>query len=69
LSTAEAGPLEDLQRARAELLRGQIAFASDRGGDAPQLLLSAAKHLEPLDAGLARETYLEALVAATYASR
>jgi hypothetical protein len=37
LARAEAGPLEELQRARAELLRGQIAFASDRGGDAPQL--------------------------------
>jgi DNA-binding CsgD family transcriptional regulator len=69
LATAEAGPLEELQGARADLLRGQIAFASSRGSDAPPLLLKAAKRLEPLDAGLARETYLEALFAATYAGR
>jgi len=56
-------------RARADLLRGQVAFTSSRGSDALQLLLEAAKHLEPLDAGLARETYLEALSAAAYAAR
>jgi DNA-binding CsgD family transcriptional regulator len=44
-------------------LCGQIAFASSRGSDAPRLLLKAAKRLEPLDARLARETYLEALTA------
>ena len=31
LALAEAGPLDDLQRARADLLRGQIAFALSRG--------------------------------------
>ena len=41
----------------------------DAGSDAPPLLLSAAERLEPLDAELARETYLEALVAAIYAAR
>ena len=40
----------------------QIAFAISRGSDAPPLLLDAAKRLEPLDAALARETYLEALL-------
>ncbi len=69
LATAEAGPLTELQRARADLLRGQVAFASNRGSDAPSLLLKAAKRLEPLDAGQARETYLEALSAAVYAAR
>ena len=49
---------------RAELLRGQIAFASSRGSEAPPLLLKAAKSFEPLDVGLARQTYLEALSAA-----
>jgi hypothetical protein len=33
------------------------------------VLLRAAKRLEPLDAGLARETYLEALSAAAYDAR
>ena len=69
LATAEAGPLDELQRARADLLRGQIACLSTRGSDAPRLLLKAAKRLELLDAGLARETYLEAVSAAVYAGR
>jgi hypothetical protein len=34
-AAAEAGPLDDLGRARLSLLRGQIAFASSRGNDAP----------------------------------
>jgi DNA-binding CsgD family transcriptional regulator len=61
---AESAPLDELQRARAERLRGRIAFASSRREDAPLLILSAAKRLQTLDAGLARETYLEALAAA-----
>jgi DNA-binding CsgD family transcriptional regulator len=61
LATAEAGPPDQFRRARADLLRGQIAFASNRGSDGPALLLKAARQLEPLDARLARETYLEAL--------
>ena len=69
LATAEAGPLDDLERARAELLRAEIAFAATRGRDAPPLLLAAAKRLEPLDATLARETYLEAFAAALSADR
>ena len=69
LSTAEAGPPDEFRRARADLLRGQIAFASSRGGDAPPLLLKAARRLEPLDARAARETYLEALSAALFASQ
>jgi DNA-binding CsgD family transcriptional regulator len=69
LSTAEAGPLDALQHAGADLLRAQIAFASNRGSDAPQLLLKAARRFEPLDAGLARETYLEAVWAAMFVGR
>jgi DNA-binding CsgD family transcriptional regulator len=69
LATAESGPLDEFQRARADLLRGQIAFASRRGSDAPPLLLKAAKSLELLDVRLARETYLETLFAALFAGR
>src|SRR5260370_18455927 len=69
LVTAEAGPLDEFQRARADLLSGQIAFASSRGSDVPPLLLKAAKRLEPLDARLARETYLQALSGPVYAGR
>ena len=69
LAAAEIGPLDELQRARLARLRAQIVFARRRGSDAPPLLLDAAKRLEPLDAGLARETYLEALGAAIFAGR
>jgi DNA-binding CsgD family transcriptional regulator len=69
LATAQAGPLDELQRARADLLQAQIAFAVNRGSDAPPLLLTAAKRLEPLDVGLTRETYLEALQAAIFVGR
>jgi DNA-binding CsgD family transcriptional regulator len=69
LAAAEAEPLDQLQSARADLLRGQIAFVSSRGSDASPLLLKAARRLEPLDAGLSRQTYLEALAAAVYAGR
>jgi DNA-binding CsgD family transcriptional regulator len=69
LATAEAGPPDQLRRARADRLRGQIAFASSRGSDAPPLLLKAARQFEPLDSRLARETYLDALAAAIFAGR
>ena len=61
LGQADAGPLDEFGRARAELLRGRIALEQKRGGDAGSLLVSAARRLEPLDPELARETYLEAL--------
>jgi DNA-binding CsgD family transcriptional regulator len=69
LTAAEAGPLDELQRARLERLRAQLAFAQRRGSNAPPLLLAAAKRLEPLNVELARETYLEALAAAIFAGR
>ena len=66
---AQSGPLEELEYAQVDLLRGQIAFAFSRGRDAPPLLLKAAERLAPLDIGLARDTYLEALSAALHAGR
>jgi DNA-binding CsgD family transcriptional regulator len=65
-----AGPelVDQWARARADLLRGQIAFASS-AGDAADLLVRAAKQLEPLDVALARQTYLEAWAAANFAGR
>jgi DNA-binding CsgD family transcriptional regulator len=69
LAMAQAGPLDELERARAQLLHAQITFAMTRGRDAPPLLLEAAKRLEPLDATLAHETYLEAFAAALSADR
>ena len=69
LNMADGAPLDDLQRARAELLRAQIAADSGHGRDAPRLLLDAAKRLEPLDLGLARATYGDAFSAALAAGR
>jgi DNA-binding CsgD family transcriptional regulator len=69
LPIVEAGPLDDLQRARVAVLRGRIAFTLRRGSDAPPLLLEAARRLEPLDVALARETYLQAFTAALFAGR
>ena len=67
LPAAEAGPLDELGRARADLLLAELAFAQNRGSDAPLLLLRAAKQLETLDVRLARDTYLDAWAAALFA--
>jgi len=69
LATVQAGPLDELQSARADLLHGEIVFASGLSSDAAPLLLKAAKRLEPLDPGLARETYLAAWMAALFAGK
>jgi DNA-binding CsgD family transcriptional regulator/tetratricopeptide (TPR) repeat protein len=50
--------------ARIALLRAKLAFAINRGRDAPSLLLKAAERLARVDPALARETYLEALMVA-----
>ena len=65
LAQAEADAVDDLQRARVEQLRGQVEWASVAGREAPVLLLRAARRLESLDVGLARETYLYAWVASS----
>jgi DNA-binding CsgD family transcriptional regulator len=69
LATAESGPLDEVQRARVDLLRGNVAFASGAAADAPPLLLKAARELEQLDLRLARETYLTAWGAASMAGQ
>jgi DNA-binding CsgD family transcriptional regulator len=65
LAVARSGPLDELGWARAELLRAQLASRPGHG----LLLLEAARRLEPLDAGLAREAYREAFGAALTAGR
>ncbi len=69
LAMAEAGSLDELGRARVDLLRARLAFAVNRGSDASPLLLRAAQRLESVDADLARDTYLDALNAARFAGR
>ncbi|XVV15015.1 helix-turn-helix transcriptional regulator [Actinoplanes sp. CA-131856] len=68
LALAEADHAAELDRARADLLRADIAFMVDRGSRTADLFLKAASRLAPLDTGLARSTYLDALRAAWYAS-
>ena len=69
VETAVRGALGPLDTAVAQRLRGQIAFERNRPGDAAPLLLAAARQLEPLDLAMARETHLEALLAAATAGR
>src|SRR4051794_11310055 len=64
LSTVDAAGAHG---ARVNLLRAQIAFVVQRGGDAPGLLLEAARELEAFDPDRARTTYLEAIEAARFA--
>ena len=69
VAAARAGPLDERDQARAQLLHAQIAFATTRGRDAPPLLLDAAERLQSLDPALARETYLDAFAAALSTDR
>jgi DNA-binding CsgD family transcriptional regulator/tetratricopeptide (TPR) repeat protein len=66
LSIAQAQAPSDFQQARIELIEAELAFATTRGRDAPDLLLKAAKRLKSIDADLARSTYLQALTAALF---
>jgi DNA-binding CsgD family transcriptional regulator len=69
LAMAEAGPLGELERARADLVRAQVAWLTGRSRDAPLLVLNAAKRLEPIAPDLARATYVDAIIAAGSAGR
>ena len=69
LAAADIGPLDEHGHSRVELMRARIAFQLNRGADAPSLLLHAAQRLQPLDALLARQTFLETLLAAIYVGR
>jgi DNA-binding CsgD family transcriptional regulator len=66
---AQAGPLNEFQQTQLDVMRAHIAFASERGREAPSLLLTAADRLERFDGKRARETYLDALTAAIFAGR
>jgi DNA-binding CsgD family transcriptional regulator len=68
LATAEAGQLGELEQARADLIRARLAYVTNRGSDAPALLLKAARRLEGIDVDLSRATYLDALMAAIFAA-
>ena len=69
LAMAQAGPLGKLGSARAELVGARLAADSGQDRDAAPLLLKAARRLEPLDPGLAREACRDAFSAALKADR
>jgi DNA-binding CsgD family transcriptional regulator len=69
LTAADLRPLDGHGRARLDRLRGSIELDRRRGVDAFPVLRRAAEMLAPIDRGLARETYREALRAAHHAGR
>src|SRR5262249_39283438 len=69
LATTAALPLEPLDAALLERLRGQILLDLRRAAEALPHLAGAARRLEPIDPGIARDTHLEALRAAIYSGR
>jgi DNA-binding CsgD family transcriptional regulator len=69
VAAAHAGPLDDLGRARIDRLQAEVAFAQNRGSEAPFMLIGAARRLETLDLRLSRDTYLDAWAAALFAGR
>ncbi|MHB8233749.1 MAG: helix-turn-helix transcriptional regulator [Solirubrobacteraceae bacterium] len=68
-SVAEGGPSDELRAARIQVLRGRVATMQRRIGDAPPLLLGAARQLQQLEPDAAREAFRDAFVAAVYAGR
>jgi DNA-binding CsgD family transcriptional regulator len=69
LATAASGALDEIDRATLDRLHGQVLLDLRRGADALPHLVDAARRLEPIDSGLARDTHLEAIRAALYAGR
>jgi DNA-binding CsgD family transcriptional regulator len=69
VATAESGTLNDLEQAKATLLRGQVSFLATHGSDATSLLVAAAERFSAIDPDLACETYFEALTAAIFAGQ
>jgi DNA-binding CsgD family transcriptional regulator len=69
LESAASAPLDPLDVAMAQRLRGRIALHVGRIGEGARVLFDAAQRLESLDPGLARETHLEALHVAAVAGR
>ncbi|MDT8913153.1 AAA family ATPase [Amycolatopsis sp. PS_44_ISF1] len=61
LATLEPAALEESHRARAELLRGRIAFTRPGDDRGPALTARAARRLSTVDPDRSRECFLDAL--------
>ncbi|HEY2286582.1 MAG TPA: AAA family ATPase [Streptosporangiaceae bacterium] len=68
VDVADRDAQTEFQHVLAHLARGHITFAAGFNSEAPPMLLTAAQRLEPFDIDLARETYLFAWAAATFAA-
>jgi DNA-binding CsgD family transcriptional regulator len=66
LSLAAPRLVDGLARARARRLEGQSLYAAGQMPEATSVLLDAARMLQPLDTRLARDTLLDAFVAAQF---
>jgi DNA-binding CsgD family transcriptional regulator len=62
LGLAQAGPLDELGRGRAELLRARLTADAGCRQDALPSLIKAGRRLEPLHSGLARQAYRDAFL-------
>ena len=69
LAAARLGPLTQLQQACVNVVAAQIGFAESRGSATFPPLLTAARHLGPLDARRALDSYVDAFSAALFAGR
>jgi DNA-binding CsgD family transcriptional regulator len=69
LESAASAPMDGLEIATVQRLRGRIALHLSRSGEAAPLLLDAARRLESFDPALASDTHLEALYAAGVTGR
>ena len=65
LASAEAMNLDEMQRARVDLVRARHASFDGDARDVANLLLRAAKRLETIDGDTASLTYLHAMAGAT----
>jgi DNA-binding CsgD family transcriptional regulator len=68
LPAVSTRPPTEIRGALAERLRGRIVFDQRRSTLAAELLLNAAQTLERFDPIIARDTYLEAVLAAVWAN-
>ena len=69
VATAAGEPLGAADEAMVKRLNGQILLDLGRSAEALPDLMEAAKQLEAIDPGAARETHMEALRAACFAGR
>lgn len=69
LGAADEGPDDPVRRARTQLVRAQVGFASWQSGGPTAALLAAGRRLAPVDPATARAAYLTAFGSAALAGR